>query len=262
MKNIVQSSQDTTMRIGADEFSASSIVLVAAVLLSFLVSYAALYWFKNDVPVATLLGKEDGVVEYLGALGFFFASMAFLAAYLSSRTLAEGILVRGNAFYLLFAVMFFFAAGEEISWGQRIFGLELPESIRSMNNKGEINIHNLTPFSRTNDDGIGWGFSRLFSIFVLLYCVLTPVVYRLSSGARNILNRVQVPIVPLWLGGICIANYLVSMWMKSVEADANMHVYAIEVKEMNFAIIFLAFGLYCYKLSRNRQTMTSPPELE
>ncbi len=43
----------------------------------------------------------------------------------------------------LAACGFFLLAGEEISWGQRVFGLATPAELERMNGQGELNVHNL-----------------------------------------------------------------------------------------------------------------------
>ena len=45
--------------------------------------------------------------------------------------------------YLFIALGSFFILGEEISWGQRIFGFETSEYFREHNSQDEENIHNL-----------------------------------------------------------------------------------------------------------------------
>ncbi len=44
---------------------------------------------------------------------------------------------------LILSIMFFFGAGEEISWGQRIFNLQTPEYLSNINDQNEPNIHNI-----------------------------------------------------------------------------------------------------------------------
>jgi hypothetical protein len=43
------------------------------------------------------------------------------------------------------ALLSLLAAGEEISWGQRLFGFETSESMRQLNYQNETNLHNLMP---------------------------------------------------------------------------------------------------------------------
>ena len=43
----------------------------------------------------------------------------------------------------LVAIVLFIMAGEELSWGQRIFGWATPDSLSGLNEQGEMNLHNL-----------------------------------------------------------------------------------------------------------------------
>ncbi len=68
--------------------------------------------------------------------------------------------VRGDAAWprlrrlslLGFAVLFFFGAGEEESWGQRLVGIQTPPSIAKANAQQETNIHNLIALNGVNMD--------------------------------------------------------------------------------------------------------------
>lgn len=83
---------------------------------------------------------EDGPVEWLQ-----FA--CFLAAGLLGFAVARREWDRRNRVYgvlfTFFALMMLFIAGEEISWGQRILGLETPEELDAINKQGEITAHNI-----------------------------------------------------------------------------------------------------------------------
>jgi hypothetical protein len=92
-----------------------------------------------------LLTKEDGIVEWLQVL----ALVVLFTMYLRLIVL---LWRTGHRFYAaLFVVAaagVFFIAGEEISWGQRLFGLTTPEELEEINNQGETNIHNIGPLLR------------------------------------------------------------------------------------------------------------------
>lgn len=45
--------------------------------------------------------------------------------------------------YLVLSVGLIFIIGEEVSWGQRIFGWVTPESMKEINKQDETNIHNI-----------------------------------------------------------------------------------------------------------------------
>ena len=95
-----------------------------------------------------LIIKEDGWVETLTALGFILAGIITLRIPQYSRlftsTKTQGQIFK--AFCILLALAFFVVAGEEISWGQRIFDVSTPEAIQDQNRQGEINLHNLETF--------------------------------------------------------------------------------------------------------------------
>lgn len=82
--------------------------------------------------------REDGPVEYAGFAAFLGASvLAFVAA---SRIRRAHRLAFASA--VLGAVLFV-AAGEEISWGQRLFGTETPAVLVDGNRQDELNLHNI-----------------------------------------------------------------------------------------------------------------------
>lgn len=84
--------------------------------------------------------KEDGLFENLQT-AFYFAAALF--ALITSVKL---ILLKRRAlslFFILLTVGLFFIAGEEISWGQRIFNLETPAFIDNINRQNELTLHNI-----------------------------------------------------------------------------------------------------------------------
>lgn len=92
----------------------------------------------------TYLGREDGFLEWGGALAFAAAGgcAILLATRLwRDRRTALAALYAGLAVGMLVTMM------EEISWGQRILNLENPpEFFVEHSTKEEINIHNLKEF--------------------------------------------------------------------------------------------------------------------
>ena len=82
--------------------------------------------------------REDGLFEYLTAVGFLLASVLCLLSSRASRFLDNHLVSVG---FLAAGVLFFLVFGEEISWGQRIIGFETPAGIA--NRQGELTLHNL-----------------------------------------------------------------------------------------------------------------------
>lgn len=88
------------------------------------------------------IGSEDSLIEWLQGLICLCASIIFLknAQIFSKYDRVVMIL------YICAALGLFVIAGEEISWGQRIFSLSTPEYIQERNVQGEITLHNLETF--------------------------------------------------------------------------------------------------------------------
>jgi hypothetical protein len=98
--------------------------------------------------MAALIGKdaykwftrEDGFAENMQVL---FYSVAFLLGLIIARRLYRAG-HRGIAcLYLAGSLGLFFLIGEEISWGQRIFGWESTEFFKASNKQEETNFHNI-----------------------------------------------------------------------------------------------------------------------
>lgn len=82
--------------------------------------------------------REDGPIESAGFACFLVASvLAFVAAHLvrPARRPALAALALGAVLFVV--------AGEEISWGQRLVGMETPEVLADRNRQDELNIHNI-----------------------------------------------------------------------------------------------------------------------
>lgn len=91
-------------------------------------------------PLYIWLLAEDSMVEWLQVLCLVGAGsfLSFLAIRLSKSGQKGTALVYG-----LVAVGSWFLAGEEISWGQRIFGWQTPEALEQVNRQGETTLHNI-----------------------------------------------------------------------------------------------------------------------
>lgn len=87
------------------------------------------------------LVNEDSLVEWLQFLCLLGASI--ILPLITIRLLRMGL--KGMALlYGLVTLGVWFLTGEEISWGQRIFGWETPEGMAAVNRQGETTIHNVS----------------------------------------------------------------------------------------------------------------------
>lgn len=106
---------------------------------SFYLLYLVTRIFFVDTIFEILFVREDGVFEYLTTV-FYLVAFTFFILSLSKRN-SHYI----NCFILVLALSCFFVGMEEISWGQRIFGIETPAAYKQINYQGELTIHNLIP---------------------------------------------------------------------------------------------------------------------
>lgn len=84
--------------------------------------------------------EEDGPAEWASAISFILAGLTSVRiAFNRFRTdhLWQAALFIGVAAVMLFA------GGEEISWGQRVFGWETPQELIGINDQEETNLHNI-----------------------------------------------------------------------------------------------------------------------
>ena len=167
--------------------------------------YGAIFFVSNLVLLSLLLvfnghayevlTMEDSLFENGTAFLLLVTALLLLAIAAKGRGVSEG--VAGRWLYIVGALAFVFAAGEEISWGQRVFGFEIPDYLRDVNFQNEFNVHNIewaiAPISQGYRTGIMFlcvatsaaYFSRKSSLFgipfpsiLTMYCFLLVFAYR------------------------------------------------------------------------------------
>lgn len=120
----------------------------------------------HDRALLYLLTREDGPVEW-ATVAVLVALAAIL--FVRIRTLSEKCPLQLKVAGYALAVLSLLAAGEEISWGQRIFGFQTSESLKKLNYQHETNLHNLMP---------GELFNGLIIFAVGISLVAVPLAWR------------------------------------------------------------------------------------
>jgi hypothetical protein len=117
--------------------------------------------------------QEDGFAESMQVV---FYSGALVLGIIATRRLWRGE-ERGIAFlYMALCFGLFFLIGEELSWGQRIFGWGTAGSFAGINKQEETNLHNVY--------GVGAAF-KWIQLLVGAYGTILPLVFlRWSAPAR------------------------------------------------------------------------------
>jgi hypothetical protein len=217
----------------------------AIIILLLIILYIPL--FTLNYGSITALTDEDHFYENLQAILLLLSACIML--FLFFRSKSEGkiyfLKTKRNYFFLLLFIFFFFCFGEEISWGQRIFGIKTPEYLQINNAQDEINTHNLWLFQsydKSDNQKTGlrrWITSpRLFALFWLFYCVIIPILDYQSPGMHRIFRKIDLPVVPLWIGPLFILSYFLSkivekMWLYTDMQPIN------EVKETSFYFLLI-----------------------
>lgn len=163
-------------------------IVTGSIILLIILAYG-LVLLHQDQEAFLFWIREDGLVEWLTFVVLIVMSaFSFSMSFAFSRSGAEG---RAKKVWFFLGFLFFFGAMEEISWGQRILGVESPEWFLKHNRQSEINVHNLLIYG-VNLNKVFFG--RFLAILVLIYMLAMPLLYRVNGGFKNFINRWAIPI--------------------------------------------------------------------
>ena len=129
---------------------------------------------------------EDGFLEWSSVVFLVAASSVSFRRFFTSKA---STLVRATLF--AFGLLFLFGAGEEISWGQRLFNVHSGEFFQQLNSQGETNLHNLTINGVKLNKLI---FGKILGLGMLIYFLVFPVLYRKIDSVKNLITKVGLPI--------------------------------------------------------------------
>lgn len=172
----------------------------------------AYFWLIIPQQFDTVFAREDGIVEYATAIFLFIACLALIGH--ARRT--QG---RVRWFVALYALAFFFAAGEEISWGQRIFGIESTEFFTENNYQGETNLHNLVVGNVHLAEEV---FGNALTLVLLSYLVVLPLLYPIQGWVRSFCAALAVPVPPRHMAALAV---LWSIFIAAIPLPRNWEVY-------------------------------------
>jgi hypothetical protein len=182
------------------------VAFITAVALSVLLSLYYLAYFR---PVEFIrFQAEDSWAEYATFVSWTLAALLFVRA-----ALREGGWWRRPGLWL-FAGGALFVGMEEISWGQRLFGLRAPELFEAQNLQGELTFHNL--FREVD-------YYPLIGTCIGLYAIALPLVARWRPSVRSWCDRLGIPIVPLRLWPLfAVAIFLFDLSEQVLRLPSNL----------------------------------------
>jgi hypothetical protein len=133
--------------------------------------------------------REDGFVEWLTFGEVLMASIfSFVMAHAFSLSEPGSA---AKKVWIFIGFLFLFGAMEEISWGQRLLGIESPEWFLKHNAQGETNIHNLVIGGVKINKLV---FGKILTILVGVYLIVVPLLYRFNGRFKDFINRWGIPI--------------------------------------------------------------------
>lgn len=172
----------------------AAVVAVAGTVLS----HAAPTYFTETFVV------EDGFVEWLTVVALVASAVLMLGRAWQLRRVRTPLFLFVT---VMAAAVFLFGAGEEISWGQRIFSVETPEWLAERNKQSEMNLHNLVIGGHSINKLV---FSKLLGVVLLVYLLVVPALHRRSPVWAARIDRLGVPLPRTWHIVVWIAVLLLT----------------------------------------------------
>lgn len=160
---------------------------IIAVILMITVIFGLFIYFTDADSFANLV-REDGFYENLTSLFLFLTSITLFAKFFRYQKY-YGITWKIGVF--LMAVAMFFGAGEEISWGQRIFGVESSDFFIQNNAQQETNLHNMVVGEVKLNKLI---FSNIMSICFGIYFLVLPILWTKSPKLKSLIDSFGISV--------------------------------------------------------------------
>ena len=211
---------------------AGLIFLVASFLI-----FSFIHSKVNPAAFITYYIKEDGFIEYATCfaliIGFFVCSQRTIRLW--GRRKNQFIFTT-----IILAIFCLFGAGEEISWGQRIFDIESPDFFLSHNKQQETGLHNIVVTINDKEYSINkilFGTGLSIGLCIYLF-ILTPF-YRKKHSVRYFLDQLGVPMPTNYQ----ILGYIVVIIIVELLIDSSRRG---EITEFTGVIIFLLNLTYPY----------------
>ena len=197
-------------------------------VIAFLTGLALIFIFLAPGSLSPIIVEsiieEDGVVENVSAILFLVSSISALILLVRFK-----MPFRHRIVLALLAFCLFVFFGEEISWGQRIFGFDTLEIMREANVQNENNLHNL----------FGYIFPSLFLLAVIIYGFIIPFAAKYFRFVHQLLDLMGVPIASRGLAIGFLAAVLFRDWTFEKLVGTSASVPAAEIGEMLISVGFL-----------------------
>lgn len=197
--------------------------MVFLVLIGLLILHSAPEAYEQFVA-------EDGPAEWIATISLLGCAAVCIerAIKLRAQTSKKFIVVN-----LLMASIFFLGVGEELSWGQRIFGIESSNFFIENNLQKETNFHNLK-LSHLNVNKLIFG--TIMGLFLFFYLFVLTFLYHRTKKVKSLVDSLGIPIPKFHH---IIGMVIMGMIVKSIDAVDKW-----ELMELAASMLFLAIFTY------------------
>lgn len=197
--------------------------------------------------------REDRIYETLSPIYLFVTSMMFAFAFYRSPvkfSFKDPAWIKRISFLGL-SLLFLLATMEEISWGQRFFGIETPDLIKGINFQKELNFHNLKIF-QGEDAILPLDFDQLSALFALTLGFLIPAACYFLKPLKQFLIT-KFPILPVQFSLLYLVNYVVQKYMILIlpnypnlyhHPTMKIPVAVHEAREHNYAMLLMVSAIF------------------
>ena len=208
----------------------------------------AMIWYcvqgGGEKPLGLMISEEDGFLEWGTCAAFAVAGfMGFCAAIIKRKTLTKNQII----FLVIFSAVCLMAVGEELSWGQRIFGFAPPESMETTSDSAvkfghnDVTWHNLDITIGPMSFSLG---GMLFGVTLIvglgIYGIVLPLLYaKRNPKIVKIVDKLGLFLPPLNLGILVTAATLLFYILRRVGEIKHM-VEPNEYKEFFVPVVLAA----------------------
>jgi hypothetical protein len=209
-------------------------------------------FFFLDLDTITRIGQEDQLIEWLTCLFFFAASVFYSITFIRSR----------NLVFLIVALVFFFGAGEEISWGQRLLGFHTPESLYNVNVQREFNLHNIAIINNRNFDGsLKHGIYKLlninflFKLSTLIAGIALPFCVYHTKFISGITTKLKIPVPPISIGIFFLLSWVIYQYISKfiLPDDVSFECFDATQETFELAESFILMMISIFFFTRHKE---------
>ncbi len=206
-----------------------------------LVLLAVSLFFDYDLT-RKLIGEEGGLIELATPIILLPAIYAGIHCYLRHEIFPRNWIIMWLMLVTLACVYF---AGEEISWGQQIFGWQTPEFVKDINDQQETNIHNISSWFDQKP-------RLLLELWIIIGGIILPV-WRCVMKINYTNKDWQYW---FWPRFVCLPVAVIAVLIKvpeHIKAIFDLSPYAIEIRYAELQEFYFAFFLFLYLYSVKRR---------